>query len=98
MIPGGSHLLLDEFPAAVEALRTFLKADMNEAEAIVCDVQTTMKYVVRGEKATFHAGDRVEELLAGRRAPGDDPRRAADRATSSRSTATASCWSTSRPT
>src|SRR5436190_14264498 len=31
---------------------------MNEAEAIVHDVQTTMKYVVRGEKATFHAGDR----------------------------------------
>ena len=31
---------------------------MNEADAIVCDVETTMKYVVRGEKATFHAGDR----------------------------------------
>ena len=31
---------------------------MNETEAIVCDVHTTMKYVVRGEKATFHAGDR----------------------------------------
>jgi hypothetical protein len=30
---------------------------MNEGE-IVCDVRTTMKYVVRGEKATFHAGDR----------------------------------------
>jgi pimeloyl-ACP methyl ester carboxylesterase len=26
LIPGGSHLLLDEFPAAVDALRTFLKA------------------------------------------------------------------------
>jgi pimeloyl-ACP methyl ester carboxylesterase len=26
VIPAGSHLLLDEFPAAVEALRTFLKA------------------------------------------------------------------------
>ncbi|HYD24979.1 MAG TPA: alpha/beta hydrolase [Croceibacterium sp.] len=26
VIPGGSHLLLDEFPAAVEALRRFLKA------------------------------------------------------------------------
>lgn len=25
IIPGGSHLLLDEFPAAVEALRSFLK-------------------------------------------------------------------------
>ena len=33
---------------------------MNEAEAIVCDVETTMKYVVRGEKATFHAGDRAK--------------------------------------
>ena len=32
---------------------------MNQAEAIVCDVETTMKYVVRGEKATFHAGDRA---------------------------------------
>ena len=32
---------------------------MNEAEAIVCDVRATMKYVVRGEKATFHAGDRA---------------------------------------
>jgi hypothetical protein len=31
---------------------------MTEPEAIVCDVETTMKYVVRGEKATFHAGDR----------------------------------------
>jgi hypothetical protein len=31
---------------------------MTEAESIVCDVETTMKYVVRGEKATFHAGDR----------------------------------------
>lgn len=27
VIPGGSHLLLDEFPAAVDALRRFLKAD-----------------------------------------------------------------------
>ena len=26
IIPGGSHLLLDEFPAAVEAMRRFLKA------------------------------------------------------------------------
>ena len=33
---------------------------MNQAEQIVCDVQTTMKYVVRGEKATFHAGDRAK--------------------------------------
>jgi hypothetical protein len=33
---------------------------MNRAETIVCDVETTMKYVVRGEKATFHAGDRAK--------------------------------------
>ena len=33
---------------------------MNQAEQIVCDVETTMKYVVRGEKATFHAGDRAK--------------------------------------
>ena len=31
---------------------------MNEAEATVYDVRTTMKYVVRGEKSTFHAGER----------------------------------------
>ena len=31
---------------------------MTESDAIVCDVQTTIKYVVRGEKATFHAGER----------------------------------------
>ena len=31
---------------------------MTEDEAIVCDVRTTMKYVVRGEKATFHPGER----------------------------------------
>ena len=33
---------------------------MHEGEQIVCDVETTMKYVVRGEKATFHAGDRAK--------------------------------------
>ncbi|HEU4651886.1 MAG TPA: hypothetical protein VFS49_10770, partial [Croceibacterium sp.] len=33
---------------------------MDQAETIVCDVRTTMKYVVRGEKATFHAGDRAK--------------------------------------
>ena len=33
---------------------------MSEAETVVCDVETTMKYVVRGEKATFHAGDRAK--------------------------------------
>ena len=31
---------------------------MTEPETIVCDVRTTMKYVVRGEKATFHPGER----------------------------------------
>jgi len=31
---------------------------MSEFETIVCDVETTMKYVVRGEKATFHPGER----------------------------------------
>ncbi|WEK45401.1 MAG: CmcJ/NvfI family oxidoreductase [Candidatus Andeanibacterium colombiense] len=31
---------------------------MSEAEMLVCDIEATMKYVVRGEKATFHAGDR----------------------------------------
>lgn len=33
---------------------------MSEAEMLVCDVEATMKYVVRGEKATFHAGDRAK--------------------------------------
>ena len=33
---------------------------MTDPGAIVCDVATTMKYVVRGEKATFHAGDRAK--------------------------------------
>src|SRR5688572_22438771 len=33
---------------------------MNDADQIVRDVETTMKYVVRGEKATFHAGDRAK--------------------------------------
>lgn len=31
---------------------------MSGIETIVCDVETTMKYVVRGEKSTFHAGER----------------------------------------
>nr|WP_166178502.1 CmcJ/NvfI family oxidoreductase [Altererythrobacter segetis] len=31
---------------------------MNDFETVVCDVETTMKYVVRGEKAIFHAGER----------------------------------------
>ena len=31
---------------------------MDHFETITCDVETTMKYVVRGEKATFHPGER----------------------------------------
>jgi hypothetical protein len=31
---------------------------MSEFVGTVCDVETTMKYVVRGEKATFHPGER----------------------------------------
>ena len=31
---------------------------MSDVETVVCDVETTMKYVVRGEKATFHPGER----------------------------------------
>ena len=42
---------------------------MSEAEAIVCDVETTMKYVVRGEKATFHAGDRSRSYWPGEEHP-----------------------------
>ncbi|MEO6387271.1 MAG: CmcJ/NvfI family oxidoreductase [Croceibacterium sp.] len=33
---------------------------MDDTPDIVCDVHTTMKYVVRGEKATFNAGDRAK--------------------------------------
>ena len=29
---------------------------MRDLESAVCDVEATMKYVVRGEKATFHPG------------------------------------------
>jgi len=36
------------------------RSRVSEPEAIACDVETTMKYVVRGEKATFHAGDRAK--------------------------------------
>jgi len=31
---------------------------MSDPETLVCDVEATMKYVVRGEKATFHPGER----------------------------------------
>jgi hypothetical protein len=38
---------------------------MLESDEIVCDVTATMKYVVRGEKATFHAGDRSKSYWPG---------------------------------
>jgi hypothetical protein len=38
---------------------------VNQQDEIVCDVRTTMKYVVRGEKATFHAGDRAKSYWPG---------------------------------
>jgi hypothetical protein len=31
---------------------------MSDTEVLACDVRTQIKYVVRGEKATFYAGDR----------------------------------------
>lgn len=33
---------------------------MNEAPDVVCDVRTVMNYVVRGETARFHPGDRAK--------------------------------------
>ena len=38
---------------------------MSEIETVTCDVRATMKYVVRGEKATFHAGDRAKSYWPG---------------------------------
>ncbi len=38
---------------------------MSEAQAPSRDVRTTMKYVVRGEKATFHPGDRSKSYWPG---------------------------------
>jgi len=38
---------------------------VNEAGAIARDVRATMKYVVRGEKATFYAGDRDKSYWPG---------------------------------
>ena len=38
---------------------------MSEADALVCDVTATMKYVVRGEKATFHPGQRERSYWRG---------------------------------
>ncbi len=41
-------------------------SDADPAEAgMVCDVTTRMKYVVRGEKATFHPGDRAKSYWPG---------------------------------
>ena len=38
---------------------------MSEQEALARDVAATMKYVVRGEKATFHPGDREKSYWPG---------------------------------
>lgn len=38
---------------------------MDEADTLVRDVTATMKYVVRGEKATFYAGDRERSYWPG---------------------------------
>ncbi len=68
VIPGGSHLLLDEFPArsrraAGSSSRPELMLDSPRPSS--SDVTTTMKYVVRGEKSTFHAGDRGQAYWPG---------------------------------
>lgn len=42
---------------------------MPDSDRITCDVAATIRYVVRGEKATFHAGDREKSYW-----PGDDRR------------------------
>ncbi|MES2700404.1 MAG: CmcJ/NvfI family oxidoreductase [Pseudomonadota bacterium] len=38
---------------------------MDEHDTLVCDVTATMKYVVRGEKSTFYAGDRARSYWPG---------------------------------
>ncbi len=38
---------------------------MDDSDTLVCDVTATMKYVVRGEKATFFAGDRERSYWPG---------------------------------
>lgn len=38
---------------------------VSEIETVTCDVRTTMKYVVRGEKATFYAGEREKSYWPG---------------------------------
>ena len=40
-----------------------------DAELLRYDVDTTMKYVVRGKKATFHAGDRTKSYWPGEEHP-----------------------------
>ncbi len=38
---------------------------MSDTEVLACDVRTQIKYVVRGEKATFYAGDRERSYWPG---------------------------------
>lgn len=38
---------------------------MTDSKTVTCDVRTTMKYVVRGEKSTFYAGDREKSYWPG---------------------------------
>lgn len=38
---------------------------MSEMDSVTCDVSATMKYVVRGEKSTFYAGDRDRSYWPG---------------------------------
>ena len=38
---------------------------MSEGNQAACDVTATMKYVMRGEKATFHPGDRTKSYWPG---------------------------------
>jgi hypothetical protein len=38
---------------------------VSEAESVVCDVATRIKYVVRGEKATFYPGERERSYWPG---------------------------------
>jgi hypothetical protein len=38
---------------------------LDKTDTMVCDVSATMKYVVRGEKSTFYAGDRARSYWPG---------------------------------
>ena len=38
---------------------------LTDTDTITCDVETTIRYVVRGEKATFYAGDRARSYWPG---------------------------------